>query len=134
MAIVELRDVSRSFGEGRSRVDAVRDVTLEIERGELVALVGPSGSGKSTLLALIGALLTPTSGSIVVDGDDIGRYSGGERTRYRRDRVGFVFQGSNMVPFLTAHENLLLVSRCRPPGAAASLRGVAGGARAGQRA
>ena len=111
MAIVELREVSKSFGEGRSRVDAVRGVTLKLERGELVALVGPSGSGKSTLLALIGALLTPTSGSIVVDGEDIGGYSGGERTRYRRDRVGFVFQGSNMVPFLTAQENLLLVSQ-----------------------
>ena len=109
MTILQLRDVTKSFGEGLQRVDAVREVTLAVERGEGVALAGPSGSGKSTLLALIGALLTPTAGEITVDGDDITRYGTGARTCYRRDQVGFVFQGSNMVPFLTARENLLLV-------------------------
>jgi putative ABC transport system ATP-binding protein len=107
--ILELRNVSKSFGDGERRVDAVRGVTLEIERGELISLVGPSGSGKSTLLAMVGALLTPTSGEIVIDGEDIAAFGARARTRYRRDRVGFVFQGSNMVPFLTARENLLLV-------------------------
>ena len=111
MAILELRDVSRSYGQGARRVDAVREVTLDVDRGEVVALEGPSGSGKTTLLALAGALLTPTSGEIRVDGDDITRYGARARTRYRRDRVGFVFQGSNMVPFLTARENLLLVGQ-----------------------
>ena len=111
MAILELRDVSRSYGQGARRVDAVREVTLAVDRGEVVALEGPSGSGKTTLLALAGALLTPTSGEIRVDGDDITRYGARARTRYRRDRVGFVFQGSNMVPFLTARENLLLVGQ-----------------------
>ncbi len=111
MAILELRDVSRSFGQGARRVDAVREVTLDVDRGEVVALEGPSGSGKTTLLALAGALLTPTSGEIRVDGDDITSYGARARTRYRRDRVGFVFQGSNMVPFLTARENLLLVGQ-----------------------
>src|SRR5690606_14667903 len=76
-----------------------------------VSLVGPSGSGKSTLLALIGALLTPTSGEILVSGRDIGQFNGRERTRYRRDHVGFVFQGSNVLPFLTARENLTLVAQ-----------------------
>ena len=109
MPILQLRDVSRSFGQGTRRVDAVRAVTLEVDRGEVVALEGPSGSGKTTLLALAGALLTPTSGEIRVDDEDITRYGARARTRYRRDRVGFVFQGSNMVPFLTARENLLLV-------------------------
>ena len=109
MTILQLRDVSKSFGEGAQRVDAVRGVTFAVGRGEVVALAGPSGSGKSTLLALAGALLSPTSGEITVDGDDITRYGGRARTRYRRDRVGFVFQGSNMVPFLTARENLILV-------------------------
>lgn len=108
-AILELRGVSKSFGEGDRRVDAVRDVTLDIDRGEMVSLVGPSGSGKSTLLAMVGGLLQPTAGAIVVDGEDITRHGKGARTRYRRDRVGFVFQGSNMVPFLTARENLLIV-------------------------
>ena len=110
MAILQLRDVSKSFGQGARRVDAVREVTLDVGRGEVVALEGPSGSGKTTLLALAGALLTPTSGEIRVDGDDITRYGARARTRYRRDRVGFVFQGSNMVPFLTARENLFLVA------------------------
>ena len=109
MAILQLRDVSKSFGQGPRRVDAVREVSLEVDRGEVVALEGPSGSGKTTLLALAGALLTPTAGEIRVDGDDITKYGARARTRYRRDRVGFVFQGSNMVPFLTARENLLLV-------------------------
>ena len=109
MPILQLRDVSKSFGQGTRRVDAVREVTLEVARGEVVALEGPSGSGKTTLLALAGALLTPTSGEIRVAGEDITRYGARARTRYRRDRVGFVFQGSNMVPFLTARENLLLV-------------------------
>lgn len=111
MAILELRDVSRSFGSGARRVEAVRDVTLDVDRGEVVALEGPSGSGKTTLLALAGALLTPTAGAIRVDGDDITGYGARARTRYRRDRVGFVFQGSNMVPFLTARENLLVVGQ-----------------------
>ncbi|MCY3506871.1 MAG: ATP-binding cassette domain-containing protein [Chloroflexi bacterium] len=111
MAILELRDVSKSFGSGARRVDAVRKVTLEVDRGEVVALEGPSGSGKTTLLALAGALLTPTDGAIRVGGDDITNYGTRARTRYRRDRVGFVFQGSNMVPFLTARENLLVVGQ-----------------------
>lgn len=108
--ILELRNVSKSFGDGDARVDAVKDVSFDIARGEMVSLVGPSGSGKSTLLAMVGGLLQPTSGSIVVDGEDISRHSRGARTRYRRDRVGFVFQGSNMIPFLTARENLVLVA------------------------
>ncbi|MCY3603953.1 MAG: ATP-binding cassette domain-containing protein [Chloroflexi bacterium] len=111
MAILELRDVSKSFGSGARRVDAVSEVTLDVDRGEVVALEGPSGSGKTTLLALAGALLTPTAGAIRLDGDDITNYGVRSRTRYRRDRVGFVFQGSNMVPFLTARENLLVVGQ-----------------------
>jgi putative ABC transport system ATP-binding protein len=109
MPILELRGVTKTFGSGSQAVDAVSDVSLTVAEGEMIALVGPSGSGKSTLLAMVGALLTPSAGEILVGGVDIARYGGGERTRFRRDRVGFVFQGSNMVPFLTARENLLLV-------------------------
>ena len=109
MAILELRDVTKTFTEGGQTVHAVRGVSMEVAEGEMISLVGPSGSGKSTLLAMVGALLTPTSGAILVGGEDIATYGGGQRTRFRRDRVGFVFQGSNMVPFLTARENLLLV-------------------------
>ncbi|GMU41367.1 MAG: ABC transporter ATP-binding protein [Chloroflexota bacterium] len=109
MALLELTDITKSYGEGPQRVDALRGVSMAVEPGEMVALVGPSGSGKSTLLAIIGGLLTPTSGSMLVSGEDVARFDGGARTRYRRDRVGFVFQASNLVPFLTARENLLLV-------------------------
>ncbi len=109
MALLELTDITKSYGEGTQRVDALRGVSMAVEPGEMVALVGPSGSGKSTLLAIIGGLLTATSGSMLVNGEDVARFDSGARTRYRRDRVGFVFQASNLVPFLTARENLLLV-------------------------
>ncbi|TAJ20017.1 MAG: ABC transporter ATP-binding protein [Dehalococcoidia bacterium] len=109
MALLELRDITKSYGEGAQRVDALRGVSITVEPGEMVALVGPSGSGKSTLLAIIGGLLTPTSGSMLVAGADVAKFDARARSRYRRDQVGFVFQSSNLVPFLTARENLLLV-------------------------
>ena len=109
MALLELRDITKSYGEGTQRVDALRGISLAVESGEMVALVGPSGSGKSTLLAIIGGLLTPTSGQMLIGGDDVAQFDARARSRYRRDQVGFVFQSSNLVPFLTARENLLLV-------------------------
>jgi putative ABC transport system ATP-binding protein len=109
MALLELTDITKTFGAGDQRVEALRGVSMAVEAGEMVALVGPSGSGKSTLLAIIGALLTPTAGSMLIGGRDVATFDAGARTRYRRDQVGFVFQASNLVPFLTARENLLLV-------------------------
>ena len=109
MPLLELRDITKSYGEGTQRVDALRGISLAVESGEMVALVGPSGSGKSTLLAIIGGLLTPTSGQMLIGGDDVAQFDARARSRYRRDQVGFVFQSSNLVPFLTARENLLLV-------------------------
>jgi len=110
MALLELTDITKTFGAGDQRVEALRGVSMAVEAGEMVALVGPSGSGKSTLLAIIGALLTPSSGSMLIGGSDVATFDARARTRYRRDQVGFVFQASNLVPFLTARENLLLVS------------------------
>ena len=109
MALLELRDITKSYGDGAQRVDALQGVSMAVEPGEMVALVGPSGSGKSTLLAIIGGLLTPTSGAMVAGGRDVAKFDARERSRYRRDQIGFVFQTSNLVPFLTARENLLLV-------------------------
>ncbi|TAK79832.1 MAG: ABC transporter ATP-binding protein [Dehalococcoidia bacterium] len=109
MALLELRDITKAYGAGAQRVDALRGVSMAVEAGEMVSLVGPSGSGKSTLLAIIGGLLTPSSGEMLVGGRDVTRLTARERSRYRRDQVGFVFQASNLVPFLTARENLLLV-------------------------
>jgi putative ABC transport system ATP-binding protein len=105
---LEVRTVVKTFGTGAQVVEAVKGISLEVQAGELVSLIGPSGSGKSTLLAMIGALLTPTAGAIAIAGDDIALLSSGERARFRRDHVGFVFQSSNVVSYLTVRENISL--------------------------
>ncbi|MGD9703878.1 MAG: ABC transporter ATP-binding protein [Acidimicrobiia bacterium] len=108
MNALELRDVTKTYGAGETAVTALTHATLTVG-DEMVALVGPSGSGKTTLLTIAGGLLTPTSGSVSVGGQDITGATPRELTRFRRDTVGFVFQSVNLVPFLTARENLLLV-------------------------
>jgi putative ABC transport system ATP-binding protein len=106
-----VHDLSKTYGQGEQAVQAVRRATFSTEPGEFVAVVGPSGSGKTTLLAMIGGLLTPTSGSIVVNGRDIAGLSSAQQAAYRRESVGYVFQANNLLPFLTARENLLVMSR-----------------------
>jgi len=105
---LEVRTVAKTFGAGAQAVEAVNGISFEVHAGELVSLIGPSGSGKSTLLAMIGALLTPTAGAILIAGDEIGELSSGDRARFRRDHVGFVFQFSNVVSYLTVRENISL--------------------------
>jgi hemin transport system ATP-binding protein len=109
-AAVRLAGVSKTYGHGRTAVPALRDTSLAVSPGELVAVIGPSGSGKSTLLAIIGGLLTPEAGTVMVGGTDVTALPRGARARYRATRVGFVFQSLNLVPFLTARENLLLMA------------------------
>jgi len=110
MAItLEAIDLNKTYGTGDQAVHAVCDVAFRTDPGEFIAVVGPSGSGKTTLLAMIGGLLTPSSGSIIVAGEDIARYSRSRQSAYRRSRVGYVFQANNLLPFLTARENLLLM-------------------------
>lgn len=104
-------NVARSYGTGEKAVAAVRGVSLEIESGAFVTIVGASGSGKSTLLYMIGALDRPTSGSIRLEGRDLGTLDDDERTLLRRDRIGFVFQFFNLLPTLTALENVALPAR-----------------------
>lgn len=108
---LQVDHLSKTYGSGDDAVRAVRDVTFAIEPGEFAAIVGPSGSGKTTLLAMIGGLLTPTSGSIRVDGHEVGKMSNGEAAAYRRNSVGYVFQANNLVPYLTARENLMLMQQ-----------------------
>jgi len=108
-ATLRVTDLSKTYGRGEQAVHAVRGVSFATEPGEFVAIVGPSGSGKTTLLAMIGGLLTPTGGSIEVDGRDIAKLGNGERAAYRRRSVGYVFQANNLVPYLTGRENLLLM-------------------------
>lgn len=109
MPLVELRDVWKEYVVGRSRVQALRGVTLDVEKGEFVAVVGPSGSGKSTLLHLIGGLDRPTRGSVRVAGIEVGSLRDDRLlSRYRNEYVGFVFQMFYLVPRLTAVENVEL--------------------------
>ncbi|HMM49737.1 MAG TPA: ABC transporter ATP-binding protein [Miltoncostaeaceae bacterium] len=109
MSALELTDVRRVYGSGSAQVVALEHATLAVDEGEMVALLGPSGSGKRTLLSIAGGLLAPTSGSVRVGGRELAHLGARELTRVRRERIGFVFQAVNLVPFLTARENLLVV-------------------------
>jgi len=102
----QLRDVSKVYQKRRQQVVAFRADQLEIGTGEYVAVVGPSGSGKTTLLSLLGGMLSPDSGQVLFDGQSIYDLSLTERTRLRRERIGFVFQTFNLIPYLTALENV----------------------------
>ena len=106
--MIGVERVSRTYGAGASAVHAVHELTLSIARGSFVTIVGASGSGKSTLLNMIGALDTPSGGRILVDGQDLYALSDNARTRFRRDKVGFVFQFFHLLPTLTALENAML--------------------------
>jgi len=106
--VIEARGLARTYRMGASQVLALRDVDLRISPGEFVALMGPSGCGKSTLMQLLGCLDTPTAGRFWLEGREVGVLSGNERARLRRMRIGFVFQTFNLLPRLTALENVAL--------------------------
>jgi putative ABC transport system ATP-binding protein len=110
--LVRVDRVSKHFGEGEARVDALRDVSIEIHPGEVVALLGPSGSGKTTLLNVIGCILDPSSGSMELDGELVlenGRWLRPNLRKLRLDKIGFIFQFHNLIPFLDATDNVALV-------------------------
>jgi putative ABC transport system ATP-binding protein len=106
--VLRASGVSRRYGEGETAVVALDDVSVEMERGRLTAVMGPSGSGKSTLMHILAGLDKPTEGTVVVEGTDITRLADNELTRLRRDHIGFVFQFFNLLPMLDARENMLL--------------------------
>jgi putative ABC transport system ATP-binding protein len=106
--VVEARELTRRYGEGDTAVDALRGIDLEISRGKLTAVMGPSGSGKSTLMHILAALDIPTGGYVVLAGTRLGELSDAEITKLRRKHIGFVFQFFNLLPMLTAEENVLL--------------------------
>jgi putative ABC transport system ATP-binding protein len=106
--IVSTTELRRVFGEGETAVHALRGITVGFPSGQFAAIMGPSGSGKSTLMHLLAGLDRPTAGSVVVDGKELANLDDKELTRLRRDRLGFVFQAYNLVPVLTAEENILL--------------------------
>jgi len=107
-AVVVANELTRRYGEGEATVEALRGVSLAVQPGELVAVMGPSGSGKSTLMHLLAALDTPTSGTVTIAGQDVGSLSDGDVTKLRRRNIGFVFQFFNLLPMLTAEENIKL--------------------------
>jgi len=108
MSFLELKDVCRSYGEGEAEVHALRNVDLSVDEGALVAVMGPSGSGKTTLLTIAGSLEDPTSGEVVVGGRSLSFMSRNDKARLRRRSVGYVFQDFNLLPGLTAVENVSL--------------------------
>ena len=106
--VVVARDVTRRYGEGETAVDALRGVSVEVPKGRLTAVMGPSGSGKSTLMHILAGLDKPTSGSVTVAGTEITTMKDSELTKLRREHIGFVFQFFNLLPMLTAEENIRL--------------------------
>ncbi len=105
MSIVSVRGLTREYQQGKITVKALQGVDLDIEEGEFTALMGPSGSGKTTLLNQVGALDEPTSGSVVVDGQELTKLRSGELSDLRLQRLGFIFQSYNLIPVLSAYEN-----------------------------
>jgi putative ABC transport system ATP-binding protein len=108
---LEVHDVVKTFATDSGTINAVDRVTFSVAHGEFVALVGPSGSGKTTMLSILAALLTPTSGKVLIDGEDLSRMNEKERVTLRREKIGFTFQSNNLIPFLTAAENVEFMLR-----------------------
>ena len=107
-AVVEAKEVTRTYGEGDTAVHALRGCSIDVRRGELTAVMGPSGSGKSTLMHIMAGLDRPTSGTVSIDGNDITDLGDTELTKLRREHIGFIFQFFNLLPMLTAEENIVL--------------------------
>jgi putative ABC transport system ATP-binding protein len=108
MVVLETRSLTKTYGDGELRVEALRGVDLTIEQGEFLAIMGPSGSGKSTLLHLLGGVDAPSSGQVLLEGVDLASLSDDQRTVMRRQRIGFVFQTFNLLPTLSAKRNVSL--------------------------
>jgi putative ABC transport system ATP-binding protein len=108
---LEVRNVIKTFSLDGGKINAVDDVSFKVNSGEFVALVGPSGSGKTTMLSILAALLTPTEGQVLIDGQDLSRMSEKKRVVLRREKIGFTFQSNNLIPYLTAKENVEFMLR-----------------------
>ena len=111
MSVLEFKNVTRSYQDGNKEIEALKETNFKIEEGQFIAIIGPSGSGKSTFLTLAGGLQTPSKGQIIINGKDYTNLSEKERSKLRFNDIGFVLQASNLVPFLTAKQQLELVDR-----------------------
>lgn len=111
MKLIELKDVSRTFGEGHTKVEALKETNFSVEAGEFAAIIGPSGSGKSTLLTIIGGLQQPSKGSVLIKEQSFSEENEKKRAALRFDEIGFILQASNLVPFLSVSDQLRLVNK-----------------------
>lgn len=116
MSVIELKNISKSYGQGSAKVDALKDVNFEAKEGEVVLIEGPSGAGKSTFLTIAGALQKPTSGEVFIGGKDVTNYSPKQADALRLDKIGFVLQTYNLVPYLTVKEQFILVDKVKKSG------------------
>jgi len=113
---LEVKDLVKTFALDGTTINAVDNVSFQVHSGEFVALVGPSGSGKTTMLSILAALLSPTSGQVLIDGHDLSQMNEKRRVKLRRERIGFTFQSNNLIPFLTAQENVEFMLRLNGQG------------------
>ena len=113
MATLELNQVTKSFGTGHKKVDAMKETQFQAEKGELIAVIGPSGSGKSTFLTIAGGLQTPTDGEVIINNQNITKLSEKKRSKIRLKEIGFILQASNLVPFLTVANQLKLIDQVK---------------------
>ena len=108
MKILEIKNLCKEYGKGEIKVDALKNVSFDLEQGEFVAIVGPSGSGKSTLLHILGGVDTPTSGEVIISGTDIGKLNENNLAIFRRRQIGLIYQFYNLIPILNVEENMTL--------------------------
>jgi putative ABC transport system ATP-binding protein len=113
MAVLVLNKVNKSYGTGHTKVDALKDTDFHADRGELIAIIGPSGSGKSTFLTIVGGLLSPTSGDVVINGQNLTTLNEKVRSKIRLKEIGFILQASNLIPFLTVADQLKLLDKVK---------------------
>ena len=113
MAVIELKDVKKVYGKGDAQVVALKDIHFKADKGEVVLIMGPSGAGKSTFLTIAGSLQKPTSGEVLINDEDISDFSAKKRNELRLNKIGFVLQAYNLVPFLTVNEQFTLVDKVK---------------------
>lgn len=110
-AILKMDNITKSFGSGHNKIQALKGINLEVNQGEFVSIIGPSGSGKSTFLTIAGGLQSPTSGNITINGLDFTPLSEKKRSKLRFKEIGFILQSSNLIPYLTLEEQFLLIDK-----------------------
>lgn len=113
MAVIELKDIKKVYGKGVAQVEALKDVNFEANKGEVVLIMGPSGAGKSTFLTIAGSLQKPTSGQVLINGEDITKFSAKQSNKLRLNKIGFVLQAYNLVPYLNVNEQFILVDKVK---------------------